>query len=670
MNQRTWIGPGIRRAGAALLCAAGAVAMQGCDMGGEGDTQVATQGVDGKDGLDGAPGPAGQDGKEGPAGPMGLAGPAGPMGPAGPAGMDGVDGPVGATGEAGPRGPAGRDGRDGTDGTPGATGPAGPEGPPGPQGPQGEIGPQGQDGHPGHPGERGERGERGEKGERGEPGDPGRPGMTGERGKTGESGPPGKDFDAGVVLNRAFQHSSTYANQCAPENTEAPAEQRIGSISTELQWIRSVMDERYLWRQDVPYVDATDVHYRHPEAHTPTNYFIALRTPAFTSSGRRSDEYSQVVSTADFEAFMSGGKVSGYGIEWAVGSHSSPKNIRVAYVQPGSEADKAGIKRGDALGFVAGIPIDGPGEEAFPSRIFPTQVNDPALGLEPLGFTASGDSPPKSAVVGSGFIRQPVPLRRVLDAGGMKVGYVLFQEHNAKARVDFAAALDHLLLEKTVDKLVIDLRFNQGGDLAVASQLAFMLAGPDRTRGKAFAKLQGNQPGAMKVMPFYECDEVGGTCFGERVLPQWNRSEVYVLTQSGTCGASEALINALRGIGVKVVQIGTTTCGRPFAATALHNCGRTFLPLDQVISNEQGFSDYGDGFVPGGSGPNGVPGCRVVDDLTHELGDRNEALLAAALHHMSTGRCPVPSGQDVPSLAPREPWRDLLRGGAIIRTPL
>ena len=41
-----------------------------------------------------------------------------------------------------------------------------------------------------------------------------------------------------------------------------------------------------------------------------------------------------------------------------------------------------------------------------------------------------------------------------------------------------------------------------------------------------------------------------------------------------------------------------------------------------------------------------MPGCEVADDLTRELGDSNEALLAAALQFRVNGTCPVqPSGE-------------------------
>ncbi|MEM7007424.1 MAG: peptidase, partial [Pseudomonadota bacterium] len=61
--------------------------------------------------------------------------------------------------------------------------------------------------------------------------------------------------------------------------------------------------------------------------------------------------------------------------------------------------------------------------------------------------------------------------------------------------------------------------------------------------------------------------------------------------------------------------------------------------------NDIGFGDYADGFITGNSpAAFGVrlPGCEVPDDFSRELGDDNEALLAAALQFRANGTCPAP----------------------------
>jgi len=54
-------------------------------------------------------------------------------------------------------------------------------------------------------------------------------------------------------------------------------------------------------------------------------------------------------------------------------------------------------------------------------------------------------------------------------------------------------------------------------------------------------------------------------------------NKVYVLAGQRTCSASEQVINGLRGIGVNVVAIGDTTCGKPVGFLPQgDSCGTTY----------------------------------------------------------------------------------------------
>jgi hypothetical protein len=141
-----------------------------------------------------------------------------------------------------------------------------------------------------------------------------------------------------------------------------------------------------------------------------------------------------------------------------------------------------------------------------------------------------------------------------------------------------------------------------------------------------------------------------------QALPTLNLTRVYVLAQSGTCSASEAVINGLRGVNVDVVLIGGKTCGKPYGFTAKDNCGISYFPIEFAGVNAKGFGDYSDGFVPG-SGPTAryVPGCTVEDDLGRALGDTQEGMLAAAMTHASTGQCPIGTGLSASARAQSSP---------------
>jgi len=100
------------------------------------------------------------------------------------------------------------------------------------------------------------------------------------------------------------------------------------------------------------------------------------------------------------------------------------------------------------------------------------------------------------------------------------------------------------------------------------------------------------------------------------------------------------VINGLKGVGVEVLQFGGATCGKPFGLYPEDNCGKTFGFSQFRGVNHEGFGNFEDGFQPGGSGPAGLAGCSVDDDLNHALGDPDEARLAAALSYRETGTCP------------------------------
>jgi hypothetical protein len=192
-----------------------------------------------------------------------------------------------------------------------------------------------------------------------------------------------------------------------------------------------------------------------------------------------------------------------------------------------------------------------------------------------------------------------------------------------------------------------------------------MIAGTNRTAGKSFSKLRFNQGagslnpvtgGANNPTPFY-AQTLGFTLTSGTDLPALNLSRVFILSTADTCSASEAVINGLRGIDLEVNLIGSKTCGKPYGFYPQDNCGETYYTIQFQTTNDKSFGDYADGFLPNNSSTQfGVrmPGCEVADDLTRELGDPNEALLAAALQFRVNGTCPVQPSSEVASKMVRQ----------------
>jgi len=127
-------------------------------------------------------------------------------------------------------------------------------------------------------------------------------------------------------------------------------------------------------------------------------------------------------------------------------------------------------------------------------------------------------------------------------------------------------------------------------------------------------------------------------------LPSLDLSRVFVLTGPGTCSASELIMNGLRGADVQVIQIGSTTCGKPYGFYEEPNCGTSYFPIQFRSVNAKNFGDYTDGFVPSAvdDAMANILGCAVPDDYTKPLGDVGENRLEVALAYQAGLGCITP----------------------------
>jgi hypothetical protein len=256
-----------------------------------------------------------------------------------------------------------------------------------------------------------------------------------------------------------------------------------------------------------------------------------------------------------------------------------------------------------------------------------------------LVLSRGGSALPPASLKALKLSMQPVQNTRVIDTPTGKVGYLLFKEHNAVAESQLVETIASFKAAGIAD-LVIDMRYNGGGLLSIASELAYMVAGPDATTGKVFEQSRYNDKTKPQPPQLFTAKAVGYAApvptpvKAGTPLPYLGLKRVTVLTTPGTCSASESVINSLRGVDVGVNLIGAPTCGKPYAFFPSANCGTTYFSIQFQGVNNKGWGDYADGFQPT---------CNVADDLSHPLGDAGESLLATALSYRANGVCPAPS---------------------------
>lgn len=439
--------------------------------------------------------------------------------------------------------------------------------------------------------------------------------------------------------------SDKLANLCAaprsgtdPYNGNRPYPDRRGTLDNEKNWLKTYMNEVYLWYREIPSVSASPYTVANYGSITDAldAYFNALLTPRTTASGKLKDQFSFTYPTAQWDALSQGGISVGYGMQVALLANVPPRRAVVAYADPGTPASASGIARGAEITAIDGVDLvndnSNSGIATLNAGLFPSREGE----QHTFTLRDRGAGSARSVTLTAQQVTStPVQNVRTLATATGQVGYLLFNDHIATAEGQLIRAITQLR-DAGVSDLILDLRYNGGGYLDIAGELAYMIAGAARTSGKAFETLSFNDKNPLArsadiATPFYTA-AVGfdpGVASGTP-LPTLGLGRVYVLTGGGTCSASESIVNGLRGVDVNVVLIGDSTCGKPYGFYAQDNCGLSYLAIEFAGVNAKGFGDYADGFTPD---------CAVADDFSHALGDADEALTAAALNYRSSGSC-------------------------------
>ena len=243
-----------------------------------------------------------------------------------------------------------------------------------------------------------------------------------------------------------------------------------------------------------------------------------------------------------------------------------------------------------------------------------------------------------------GLTENPILLSRVIEQNGVNIGYLVYNSFST----DFDDELNDVFADfqsQNVQELILDFRYNPGGFVSSAIQIASAVYGT-RT-DELFNKQRFND----KLDASFQ-DGVGENNFTATVsnsgtpINTLELSRVYVITTGGTASASELVINGLEPY-IDVVQIGTTTVGKnEFSNTFVDDPDNGYFynperesfinpdnqwaiqPLLGRNENAAGFSDYTAGLVPD---------FVLEEDIANLgiLGDEDEPLLALTLSVIS-----------------------------------
>lgn len=390
-----------------------------------------------------------------------------------------------------------------------------------------------------------------------------------------------------------------------PASCDAPTVKR---------WVNDYLGSWYYWNHDLaaaPDVNGTD---------TVASYFGQRLYDGRNSAAPYKDRWSYLGTTADFDQYFTEGRTLGYGLSVA-GRMDDPLPVRVRYVAPGSAAEAAGLRRGMVIDALNGQPASSfrNADNAGFTPLAPAQAGD-TVNLRVLDAPGAASSRDLT-LTASVYALTPVGATTVVtSAGGRKLGYMLFTTFISQARTPLNDAFAQLK-SQGVTEMVLDLRYNGGGLVSTSRDLASAIVGPAYV-GQRYTRLKFNAEHAAQDNDYLFNQSL--TALGVK--------RVYVLSGPRTCSASELVINGLKGLdGLEVVQVGSTTCGKPFGFQPRDNgCGQTFSVVNFASVNAKDAGAYVDGLAPS---------CVVADDFDHALGNADEGLLAEARAYADRGSC-------------------------------
>lgn len=400
------------------------------------------------------------------------------------------------------------------------------------------------------------------------------------------------------------------------------------------------MNSMYLWQAEVPDLadkrfDSNEEYYNFLYQYTPEDLFqnLLYRPPGSEDAKKYGvvDEFSWMVSDYLTLEQQLDGTTKNNGIEYGL-SLVSPNSDQVIgyvrYIIPNSDAANKDIKRGEVFYAVNGTTLNlsnyrsllgGAADNYtlnFANLTYDTN-NNPVI-------TPNGKS---LAFTKTNLTENPILIKKVITNGSKKIGYLMYNGFYPSYDLQLNNAFEYFKSEAITD-LVLDLRYNGGGSVLSATQLASMITG--QFKGQVFDVLAYNDKKSYLNRNYLFTDKIG-----ETNLNSLNLTTVYVLTTKSTASASELIINGLDPY-INVVQIGDATYGKNVASVTLYdspgftktNANPSHRYAMQLIvahsENAVGFGDYLAGLTPDYKLSERIKTLGV-------LGDPTEPLLAAAI---------------------------------------
>jgi carboxyl-terminal processing protease len=338
------------------------------------------------------------------------------------------------------------------------------------------------------------------------------------------------------------------------------------------------------------------------------------------------DRWSYITSRQEFESWYRESKFIGYGFGSGWDQNA---RLRITFIYSSTDLYEAGVRRGWLIERINGTPVR-PGAN-INQMLGANQVgvSNTFVFIDPEGAEIEVTAAKQEVIMNS------VLHREVIESGGRKIGYMVFQNFTTPSFDELDETFE-FFHSAGIDDLVLDLRYNGGGQTNVANYLASLIGG-NGVNGKPFAKYIYNDKKKSE----------NRTDLFNAPANSLGLGRVFTIATRRTASASEMVINGLRPF-VDVYVIGDNTYGKPMGMNAwFWGDLYAFVPVTFKIANADDFGDYFEGLPAD---------AFAADDITRAFGDPLEASLQEALHFIETG---VSSMQPKKKSLHVQPWEQM-----------
>jgi carboxyl-terminal processing protease len=370
------------------------------------------------------------------------------------------------------------------------------------------------------------------------------------------------------------------------------------SVNTENTQVHEAMLARYYWYQEIPQT----INFNDFDSAAETLDF--LRFDEF-------DHFSYITEQASFDNLFGNGQFVGYGFGFVT---EDDGQVFTRFVYDNSPAGRGGLLRGDEILKINDEPVaDIIAASAWGEVFGPAEIGIP---LELEIRRASGE------IEVLNLNKDVVSINTVLfsdiiEQDSIKIGYLVFNSFLSTSLAELETVFQQFS-QASVDRLVLDLRYNGGGRVDVGRELASYIADTDASR---YVQLRHNDKNQTRDFTYFFKNQTHGL----------NLDEVTVITSGSTCSASEQVISGLSPF-IDVKTVGTTTCGKPVGMNPENFCGLSLLAVNFASFNANDDGEYFDGIAAS---------CVVDESDFLPFGDEQEPLLKTALDFTTDATCPV-----------------------------